>query len=263
MARIIPLYSGSGGNSYYIGSSKNGILVDIGRSAKQTTTILSQAQIELSSVKAIFVTHEHSDHIAGVRVFACRNKIPVYALSETICEMEKSGALSGVSYSDIDENGMEKAGMYIKAYRTPHDSKASCGYRINLSDGRCVALFTDLGHITDTVSSAMKSCDFAIIESNHDINMLKSGRYPYFLKQRILSDYGHLSNEICAKEIRKLAQSGTAWFLLSHLSRENNTPRKAFECTNNELESIGMVQNADYKLMVAPIVNEQGKSIIF
>jgi len=263
MARIVPLFSGSTGNSYFIGSQKEGVLIDVGRSAKQTTDILHRAQIDVSAVKAIFITHEHTDHISGVRVFASKNKIPVFALSSVLCEMEKMGALSGVTYNEINEKAIEAASLGIKAYKTPHDSVGSCGYRIETSDGRKISFFTDLGHITDEVDAAMKNCDFAIIESNHDVNMLKSGPYPYFLKKRILSDYGHLSNEACAQEVKKLSQSGTSWFLLSHLSRENNTPHRAFDTTNDALLSLGLKQNTDYKLMVSPIVNELGKSIIF
>ena len=262
MARIVPLFSGSTGNSYFIGSGKEGILIDVGRSAKQTTELLSRAQIDIDSVKGIFVTHEHSDHIRGIRVFASKNKIPVYALSSVISEMEKIGALSKVTYDEISGK-TEIAGMEITPYETPHDSMGSCGYVIKTSDDRKISFFTDLGHITENVDNAMKNCDFAIIESNHDVNMLKSGPYPYFLKQRILSDYGHLSNEACANEVLKLSKNGTSWFLLSHLSKENNTPRKAFDTTNNLLVSEGLKQNTDYKLMVSPIVNEFGKNIIF
>ena len=262
MARIVPLFSGSTGNSYFIGSGREGILIDVGRSAKQTTELLGRAQIDINSVKGIFVTHEHSDHINGVRVFASKNKIPVYALSSVICEMEKLGALAKVTYDEISGK-TEIAGMEISAIETPHDSKGSCGYVIKTGDERKIAFFTDLGHITDSVDNAMKNCDFAVIESNHDVNMLRSGPYPYFLKQRILSDNGHLSNDACAEEVKKLAKNGTPWFLLSHLSRENNTPRIAFDTTNNLLLSEGLKQNIDYKLMVSPIVNESGKNIIF
>ena len=262
MARIVPLFSGSTGNSYFIGSGKEGILIDVGRSAKQTTELLNKAQIDIDIIKGIFVTHEHSDHINGIRVFASKNKIPVYALSSVLSEMENLGALAKVTYDEISSK-MEVAGMEISAFETPHDSKGSCGYVIKTNDERKIAFFTDLGHITESIDNAMKNCDFAIIESNHDVNMLKSGPYPYFLKQRILSDNGHLSNDACAEEVKKLSKNGTSWFLLSHLSRENNTPRKAFDTTNNLLLSEGLKPNIDYKLMVSPIVNENGKNIIF
>ncbi len=264
MARFCPLFSGSSGNSYYIGSGDYGILVDAGKSAKQLTTMLDICGIPLRAVQAVFITHEHSDHINGVRVFASKNRLPVFASPGTLAEMERMGCLNGVAKAvPFPGGGVECAGMYIKAFRTSHDSAESIGYRITTEDGRTLSVATDLGFMSDSVRQAVQGSDLVVLESNHDVGMLQNGPYPYPLKRRILSDTGHLSNESCAQELCGLLKNGTARFFLAHLSKENNTPDLAYQTALCSLTMSGFQSGVDFQLSVAPRENTAGKVTIF
>lgn len=258
MARFCPLFSGSKGNSYYIGGAGGGILVDIGVSAKRTENALKNIGIEPKDISAIFITHEHSDHISGLRVFASRYKTPVFATAGTMRMLEESGHLLKVENLNVIKYSGEigVAGMTVECFRTPHDSEQSCGYRITATDGRKLAIATDIGHISDDVYDGIHGCDLVVLESNHDVGMLKNGDYPYQLKRRILSDFGHLSNEVCADCLPELVESGATRFYLGHLSRENNFPELAYRTALCALEGAGMCENRDYILKVAQVEND-------
>ena len=264
MARIFPLYSGSSGNSYYIGTEKSGILVDVGKSARQTEQLLRGGGFFPERVQGIFITHEHTDHIAGVRVLASRYKIPVYASGGTIEALLANGTLQEkIPFGVISSEGVECAGLQVFPFPISHDCAEGFGYRIETPDGRRIAVATDMGTVTPQAEQGISGCDFVVIESNHDVNMLKSGPYPYPLKRRILSDYGHLSNDVCADRVLRLIYTGSTRFMLAHLSRENNTPRTAYERTLGELCRAGLRKNVDFQLMVAPRINERCQSVIF
>ena len=264
MARFCPLFSGSSGNSYYIGSASSGILVDAGRTAKQLINMLDFCGIEISAVKAIFVTHEHSDHVKGLRVLASRYHLPVYSSFGTLSALDNMGCLNGNFQSEvIDERGVECSGVFIKPFHTSHDSAESVGYCIQTQDGRSVAISTDLGYMSDEVRGAISGIDLVVLESNHDIGMLNNGPYPYPLKKRILSATGHLSNLACADELCALAESGTMRFVLAHLSSENNTPELAYQTSLCSLTLAGLKLGTDFELCVAPKENITGKITIF
>ena len=192
MARICPLFSGSSGNSYFVGSADAGILIDIGRSAKQIQEMLSACDIPIGAIKAIFLTHEHTDHIKGLRVFTSKYKIPVFS-----------------SHADVpaelgDGRGIECAGMWISSFPTLHDCAEGIGFHITTADDRTLSFATDLGCMTEQVYHNLAGSDFVVLESNHDVGMLKTGNYPYILKQRIISDYGHISNTASADNFQKI-----------------------------------------------------------
>ena len=263
MAKIYPLFSGSKGNSYYITSSGRGILIDAGRSARQIEKALSDNSIDPKSIEGIFVTHEHSEHIRGVRVLASKYGINVYATQGTLQSMEMSGNLSPEKFSSyIINSGAEAAGMRIKPFRISHDCAEGVGYTVETSDGRKVALATDTGLITEEIKYAVKGSDVIVIESNHDVNMLLNGSYPYILKRRILSSKGHLSNESCSEFLPELVRSGATRFLLAHLSRENNMPQIALQSARCVLSGYNMKENLDYTINAAKEITD-GSCIIF
>lgn len=264
MARFCPLFSGSSGNSYYIGSAEEGILIDAGRSAKQMDAMLVNCGVHAESIKAVFVTHEHGDHVRGLRVFASRHHLPVFTSPGTLEALDSMGCLDPrFSAGVIGGEGMECAGLYIKPFHTSHDSAESVGYRVELRDGRTVAVSTDLGYMSDEVRSELTGADLVVLESNHDVGMLQNGPYPYPLKRRILSRTGHLSNEACSAELCGLVRSGTTRLVLAHLSAENNTPELAFQTSLCSLRLSGMDLEKDFMLCVAPRENTAGKTILF
>lgn len=253
MARFCTLCSSSSGNSTYIGCSGGGILIDAGTNAKQLTLAMERVGLEPCSINAIFITHEHSDHIGALRVFASRHNIPVYASKGTLNALERAGHLKGVEKAFVmPENGEEVRGMEVKSFRTSHDSAESCGYTVTLPDERRISVVTDTGIITQDIMDKVTGSDLILLESNHDKKMLDAGPYPYYLKQRILSDKGHLSNEDCAKAACHFINTGTTRIVLGHLSRENNTSEIAFDKTNISLGEMGAVDGIDYLLNVAP-----------
>ena len=262
MAKVCPLFSGSSGNSYYLEAGDTAILLDIGRSAKQTKEMLSLCGASPEKIRGIFITHEHTDHIKGLRVFASRCNIPVYASPGTLQALEDMGELQKVTYYPILPEGVALGDLFIRPFPTSHDSAESVGYQVQMTQDRTVTLATDLGVLTPPVKEALCRSDLVIIESNHDVGMLQNGMYPYSLKRRILSDRGHLSNCDCADYLPELVRQGTTRIVLSHLSHENNTPELALQTSLCALRVSGMREDVDYQLYVAPRANQTGRSIL-
>lgn len=259
MARFCSLFSSSSGNSTFIGSSKTGILVDAGVSAKRMKEALLSREIDPSALGGIFITHEHSDHIKGVRILCSTYKIPLYATEGTLSFLEENGVINGkFPFEIIDEKGVQIGDIAVKPFKTSHDSRESCGYTVELPHSQKAAIATDLGKITNEVEKAITGCELVMLESNHDVSMLQAGPYPYYLKRRILSDKGHLSNEACAEQAKKLIKSGTSRLFLGHLSAENNFPDLAFHTTLAALEEMGAVNERDYILKVNSVENTDG-----
>lgn len=252
MARFSSLFSSSSGNCSYIGSAKGGILIDAGVSAKQINLKLDCIGVNPVDIGAIFVTHEHSDHVRGLRVFASKHKIPVYATQGTVDALISSGVANGsFEINPVDSEGIEVNGQFIVPFRTSHDSAQSCGFVISTTDDRKIAVATDTGYVTEETKAAVKGCDLILAESNHDIGMVRNGIYPYMLKRRILSDVGHLSNIDCSNFVTDLVKNGTTRIVLGHLSKENNIPELAFQTSKSALDCVGAVQFRDYILSVA------------
>ena len=261
MARIYPLFSSSKGNSTFIGTEKGGILIDCGVSFKRLSAALSINNITLSAVQAVFITHEHSDHVAGLKMLTKKTGMPVYGQKRTLqrlCDADKIAPDSPVI--DMSGNTISCAGAEVKCFNTPHDTIQSCGYRIHTEDDRLCAVCTDLGHITEEIDSALMGCRLVLLESNYDDFLLRTGPYPLNLKERILSPNGHLSNDDCGAEVRRLIENGTTHIVLGHLSQDNNKPYIADKTVEECLS--GMVRNKDYLLGVAP-VETQGGAVIF
>lgn len=254
MSKICQLFSGSTGNSTYIGCGAGGILVDAGVSCKRLVAALDDIGVDPKSLQGIFLTHEHTDHIQGVRVFASRYGIPVFGSQGTMCALEEQGLLTdGYDAYILDLPTLSVGDFEITSFPTSHDTPESLGYRVTLPDGNVVSVCTDLGFVSERVREGIIGSNAIVMESNHDVDMLKTGPYPFYLKERVLSRRGHLSNADCAAELPNLVKQGTTRFILAHLSRENNLPVLAQRTALAALKAQGMEENKDFLLQVAPV----------
>lgn len=262
MAKIVPLCSSSKGNSYYIQGNGSAILIDAGRNLKQLEIAMSQNGLSMREVRAIFVTHEHTDHISALNVLLKRYDIPLYASRGTLDYLTRYDKVPPTARLNAIENIVETDDFRVQRVDTSHDAAEPCGYHITTPDGRRMSLVTDTGILTEDARLALSRSHLAVIESNHDVDMLREGAYPYILKKRILSDNGHLSNAACAEALPDFVGAGLTRIILGHLSEENNTPHLAVSESVGSLNRAGMVINNDYTLDVAPVVTN-GRSVIF
>ena len=252
MIKFCSLVSSSKGNSALISDGRTNILVDCGISRKKTVDALTRVGVRACDIDAILVTHEHSDHIGGIGVMSRGFDIPVYANELTWEAMRESvGAISEKNvkcFSNSDE--FEINGACISPFKTPHDAADSVGYCIDIGNLK-TAVATDMGHLSEEVMKRLEDRDIVLLEANHDVEMLKNGRYPVPLKKRILGDRGHLSNDVSAQIAVRLLKSGTRAILLGHLSEENNLPQIAYDVVRNALTGAGAVIDRDIRLAVA------------
>ncbi|MCD7723453.1 MAG: MBL fold metallo-hydrolase [Clostridiales bacterium] len=262
MAKTCQLFSGSSGNSIYISTPAGGVLVDIGVSARRCERALTDRGISPGSIKGVFITHEHTDHVCGLRVFASKYKVPVWADKAVIDKMIYSGAIdSSVTINEMPA-AIDFGGTLVESFENSHDSAACLGYKFTLGDKRRLAVCTDTGYITDSARKALKKTDLVYLESNYEKSMLENGAYPYVLKKRIMSKKGHLSNSDSDKFAVELLESGTTHFVLSHLSRENNTPDIAAQSAVGSFVEAGARAGVDYRLFVSKPVGDGGMIIL-
>ncbi len=262
MARYCALFSGSKGNCTYIGTAAGGILVDVGVSAKRIKEALCDRDISPESIKGVFITHEHSDHIAGLRVLTKQYGWTVYASKGTLSALTENGCVNPNSdIVPLDRKSVDVGDMQILPFHTPHDARESMGFCIEMPDERKIAVATDMGVMRQEIQALLAGCDLVHIESNHDISMLKNGPYPYYLKERILSNDGHLSNAMCAATVSALAKAGVTRFTLAHLSEQNNTPALALSTTRAVLARDGFEEGREYLLEVAAPISGNAVTI--
>ncbi|UCG68893.1 MAG: MBL fold metallo-hydrolase [Thermoplasmata archaeon] len=232
--RACVLGSSSEGNATVIWTKKTGILVDAGFSAKELERRLKSIDVSPSHLKALLLSHEHSDHTRGAGVLSTRHGIPVYANKTTF---KTSNVLSSVwemrffkSYAEFSIGD-----LLITPLVVPHDAKEPNAFVIK-NKKKKITIATDLGTLTPAFLEYTYNSDLIILESNYDRKMLLEGYYPQFLKERILSDFGHLSNNAAAKTLRQVIGSSTRYVLLAHLSQNNNTPDLAITAANTQLK---------------------------
>ena len=247
------LFSGSSGNSIYLSAAGSHILIDAGVSAKRIENALREIDADPAALAGILVTHEHSDHIAGLSVMARRWKLPVFMTERTF-----EAARPKLNFSErMDvrfikpDLPFELGGMAVKPFRTPHDAAEPLGYRIDTGYG-VFSVASDIGRWNKTISDAVSGSDLVFIESNYDPDMLWGGPYPWPLKKRIDSERGHLSNDECGEAMRGLLETGTSRFVLIHLSKENNMPNLAYSSAERFLNARGAKNGIDYTMMTAP-----------
>lgn len=243
--KFCSLSSGSSGNCYLAGSDNTYILIDAGISARKITSRLNSLNVNPSDISGILITHEHSDHISGIDVLSKNYGIPIFSNSKT------SAALTEIcKYSDnfimhsFENNVSFNIGdLEIKAFPVHHDAADTVGFSVKNS-GSKICTATDTGCVTDDIINEISDADLIILEANHDENILKMGRYPWSLKQRILSNHGHLSNTAAGEAILKIIRKNpkSRQILLAHLSKENNFPEMAYQTIINILDQNSIIQ---------------------
>ena len=236
--RLCSIASGSSGNCIYVGSEATHLLIDTGISGKRTESGLHSLGVDARELDGILITHEHADHVSGLGVLARKYDVPIYATRgtiEAIRGMGNIGAIEEERFVEIrpDSRFIIKD-LHVNPLRISHDAADPVGYRISYG-GKRLAVCTDLGVYNDYTVECLRGMDALLLEANHDVNMLQVGPYPYYLKQRILGDRGHLSNENSGKLLSRILHDGLKTVILGHLSKENNLPELAYEAVRMEV----------------------------
>ncbi len=235
MLEICAIASGSNGNCYYIGNDKDAILIDAGISCKQVLLRMNSKGLNPQKVKAVFISHEHSDHMRGARVLAKRLSIPVWLTAKTYYAAYKNMQPANPRFF-IPGASLEAGEFVVHPFLKNHDAAEPCSFRIEYA-GKNVGVFTDIGEPCDNVTSHLGMCDAVFLETNYDEQMLRKGPYPWFLKQRVASSRGHLSNNQALDLLEDHRGEHLKYVLLSHLSAQNNTPELALATLNHKPQS--------------------------
>ena len=231
--RFAALSSGSCGNCFYVREKDRSVLIDAGISCKQIFSRLTKLGENPENIKGIFISHEHVDHIRGVDVIARSLKIPIFATAGTINSSFLCSQEELINKIKEDET-IKLGGMEISAFSKSHDASQPVSFQIK--NGKTISVITDVGYACKNVQEAVQDSDFLVMESNHDLEMLEEGPYPYFLKKRILGDKGHLSNLHSGLCVLEHGSRKMKTLMLAHLSETNNTPKLALSCFRNLLK---------------------------
>lgn len=263
--RLCSIASGSSGNCIYVGSDTTHLLVDVGISGKRAENGLNYLDLTGADIDGILVTHEHADHINGLGVMARKYGMPIYATRGTIQAIRNCSSVGKIDdslFREVKEDEkLTIKDLTINPMKISHDAAEPVGYRVSYGRKK-VAICTDLGHFTDYTVECLRGMDALLLEANHDVNMLQVGPYPYHLKQRILGDRGHLSNENSGRLLSRVLHDNMQAIMLGHLSHENNLPELAYEAVRMEITLGDNPYNAgDFAMQVArrseptPVVN--------
>ena len=251
--KFCSLYSGSSGNSIFIASDNAKVLIDAGLAGKKIDDALKHIGEESSSIDGIFITHEHIDHIKGVGVLSRKYDIPIYANDNTWAVMEKNiGKIKEHNIRIMDRrSSITINDLEIRSFNIPHDAIAPVGYTVSYA-GKNASVVTDFGVFTEEIRDNIIDSDIILLESNHDVNMLRMGPYPYKLKLRVLGENGHLSNEDCGSAIVSLLKNDKKkQIVLGHLSGTNNHPDLAYQTVVDVLSANGIRPGDDVILQLA------------
>jgi phosphoribosyl 1,2-cyclic phosphodiesterase len=245
---LVSIASGSSGNCIYIGNNDHHILIDAGISGKRVEAGLNELDLSCRDMDGIFVTHEHADHISGLGVLARRYHLPIYGTEGTLDAIKYQSNVGKIDEELFHVISPEMPCMIgdieICPISTSHDAADPVAY-IAKCGGKKAGVITDLGTYDEEIIRKLKGVSVLLLEANHDVRMLQSGRYPYYLKKRILGDSGHLSNENSGKLLCRLLHDGFEAVMLGHLSKENNYPDLAYETVRMEIELSDIPYRAD------------------
>lgn len=248
MITLHTLASGSEGNSLLVSADGTHLLVDAGISARRIKQSLALLGLTPDDLSAILISHEHTDHTAGLATLLKHHPIPLYATGGTAFYLRpRLPQLDSCLRLVSPGSSFPVGSAQVTVFATSHDAGESVDYRVDCGDA-AVGILTDTGFVPEPAAAALTGVDLLVLESNHDVEYLRSGPYPYTLKQRILGRQGHLSNDDAAAFAAQMAAGGTRCIVLAHLSRENNTPQRAYDTVRRALDACG----ASVELLVAP-----------
>lgn len=251
---LCSIASGSGGNCTFVGSTQTKLLVDAGISGKRIENGLNNIEVSPQDIQGVLITHEHADHIQGVGVLARRYGTPIYGTAETINSILKINSIGRIPeellHYVVPDQTFQINDITVEPFSTSHDASNPVCYTFQ-ADGHKIGMATDLGKYDDYIIAKLAGAEILLLEANHDVNMLMVGGYPYYLKQRILGDRGHLSNENSARLICKLFHEKLKHITLAHLSQENNYEELAYETVRVELNSLVDDRSSEAILSVA------------
>ena len=254
MLKFISFGSGSSGNCYYLGTATDALLIDIGVGIRTLKKHCRDYGISLSTVKRVLITHDHADHIKSVGSFSYDYSVPVYATGKVHDGIDHNYCITRKVSSEMRKvltvgETLQLGDFTVRPFAVPHDASENVGYEIQV-EGLTIVIITDVGSITDVIKEAISHADYLVIEANHDVEMLQNGPYPEYLKKRILSGSGHLSNDSCGKALAENMMERLKHVWLCHLSEENNHPELARKTVETVLRSYGIIPGKDMELEV-------------
>lgn len=254
MLKFISFGSGSSGNCYYLGTATDGLFIDIGVGLRTLKKHARDYGISLSSVRKILITHDHADHIKSVGSFSYDYSVPVYATEKVHDGIEHNYCIQRKLQKElrliIEPCTTVRLGDFlVTPFSVPHDANENVGYKLEV-DGTVFVIITDAGSVTEEMKGFIAEADYLVIEANHDVEMLQGGPYPQYLKDRILSPNGHLSNTDCGKVLAENMSERLKHVWLCHLSEENNHPELARKTVDAILRSYGIIPGKDIMLDV-------------
>ena len=252
--RFVSIASGSSGNCIYIGSDQTHILVDAGISNRRIETGLKNIGVDFKELSGICITHEHSDHISGLKIAMKKHPVPIYGTKETlaeICRAAKGGIPTEYLVEVEPDCPFLLGDLQVNPFSIDHDAANPVAYRVDCG-GKSAAVVTDLGNYSTYTVNHLLKLDALLLESNHDVHMLQVGPYPYYLKKRILGDHGHLSNETAGHLLCEILHDNLKHILLGHISKENNYPELAYEAVRLEVTmGDNPYKGSDFDIQVA------------
>lgn len=266
--RFMSLGSGSSGNCYWLGTDQEAILIDAGIGFRDIRRTLAENNLQHIPIRALLITHDHTDHIRGASMVSASYGCPVYSTAEVHEGMDRNYGLQRkipqASRRCLQRGEMQQlpcTPFQVTCFPVPHDSRDNVGYHIQVTDGPRFCLVTDCGFLTDDVCRYLSEAEHLVLESNHDVQMLMNGPYPYFLKKRVRGEGGHLSNDECAQALCRIWHPGIRHVFLCHLSQENNTPDLAYRSAMQAIRTQGADVGQDGVTLVA--LNRRSASQIY